>query len=65
MAAAVSLQGVFPAVTTQFREHFSLDIRFVLFAGLDEVAVESIAKGAAGWVSGLSNAFPREGETLP
>jgi len=38
--------------------------RFVLFAGLDDVVVESIMVGATGWVSGLSNAFPREGETL-
>lgn len=38
--------------------------RFVLFAGLDDVVVESIAMGATGWVSGMSNAFPREGETL-
>lgn len=38
--------------------------RFVLFAGLDDVVVESIAMGAKGWVSGMSNAFPREGETL-
>ncbi len=38
--------------------------RFVLFAGLDDVVVESIAVGAQGWVSGMSNAFPREGETL-
>jgi len=38
--------------------------RFVLFAGLDDVVVESILVGATGWVSGLSNAFPREGETL-
>ena len=38
--------------------------RFVLFAGLDDVVVESVAVGAVGWVSGLSNAFPREGETL-
>jgi dihydrodipicolinate synthase/N-acetylneuraminate lyase len=38
--------------------------RFLLFAGLDDVVVESILVGAAGWVSGLSNAFPREGETL-
>ncbi|CAN5162620.1 dihydrodipicolinate synthase family protein [soil metagenome] len=38
--------------------------RYVLFAGLDDVVVESIAVGAVGWVSGLSNAFPREGETL-
>ena len=38
--------------------------RFILFAGLDDVVVESIMVGAVGWVSGLSNAFPREGETL-
>lgn len=38
--------------------------RFVLFAGLDDVVVESIMVGAVGWVSGLSNVFPREGETL-
>ncbi len=38
--------------------------RFVLFAGLDDVMVESVALGAKGWVSGMSNAFPREGETL-
>jgi 4-hydroxy-tetrahydrodipicolinate synthase len=38
--------------------------RFLLFAGLDDVVVESIMVGAVGWVSGLSNAFPREGETL-
>jgi dihydrodipicolinate synthase/N-acetylneuraminate lyase len=38
--------------------------RFVLFAGLDDVVVESVAMGAVGWVSGMSNAFPVEGETL-
>lgn len=38
--------------------------RFTLFAGLDDVVLESIAVGAVGWVSGLSNVFPREGETL-
>lgn len=38
--------------------------RFVMFAGLDDVVVESIAMGAQGWVSGMSNAFPKEGETL-
>ena len=38
--------------------------RFVLFAGLDDVVVESVMMGAVGWVSGMSNAFPREGETL-
>jgi 4-hydroxy-tetrahydrodipicolinate synthase len=34
--------------------------RFVLFAGLDDVAMEAILLGASGWVSGLTNAFPRE-----
>ncbi|AJG24836.1 dihydrodipicolinate synthase family protein [Cupriavidus basilensis] len=38
--------------------------RFVLFAGLDDVVLESIAVGADGWISGMSNAFPKEGETL-
>ena len=38
--------------------------RFVMFAGLDDVVVESVMLGAAGWISGMSNAFPREGETL-
>lgn len=34
--------------------------RFVLFAGLDDVAFEALCLGARGWVSGLTNAFPRE-----
>jgi 4-hydroxy-tetrahydrodipicolinate synthase len=38
--------------------------RFVPFCGLDDVVVESVMLGAVGWVSGLSNVFPREGETL-
>ena len=38
--------------------------RFVMFAGLDDVVVESVLVGAVGWVSGLSNVFPKEGETL-
>jgi 4-hydroxy-tetrahydrodipicolinate synthase len=38
--------------------------RFIPFCGLDDVVVESVALGARGWVSGLSNVFPREGETL-
>jgi dihydrodipicolinate synthase/N-acetylneuraminate lyase len=38
--------------------------RFIPFCGLDDVVVESVALGAQGWVSGLSNVFPREGETL-
>jgi dihydrodipicolinate synthase/N-acetylneuraminate lyase len=38
--------------------------RFITFAGLDDVIVESVMVGATGWVSGMSNVFPREGETL-
>jgi dihydrodipicolinate synthase/N-acetylneuraminate lyase len=34
--------------------------RFVLFAGLDDVAFEGLCLGARGWVSGLTNAFPQE-----
>jgi 1-pyrroline-4-hydroxy-2-carboxylate deaminase len=34
--------------------------RFVLFAGLDDVVFEGLCLGARGWVSGLTNAFPRE-----
>jgi 1-pyrroline-4-hydroxy-2-carboxylate deaminase len=38
--------------------------RFVLFAGLDDVAFEGICLGARGWVSGLTNAFPKESLAL-
>ncbi len=38
--------------------------RFILFAGLDDVVFESLLVGAVGWVSGMSNVFPREGEAL-
>lgn len=34
--------------------------RFVVFAGLDDVAFEGLCLGAKGWVSGLTNAFPEE-----
>ena len=34
--------------------------RYVLMAGLDDVALEGLLLGAAGWVSGLTSAFPRE-----
>jgi 4-hydroxy-tetrahydrodipicolinate synthase len=34
--------------------------RFVLFAGLDDIAFEGLTLGAKGWVSGLTNAFPAE-----
>jgi 1-pyrroline-4-hydroxy-2-carboxylate deaminase len=34
--------------------------RFTLFAGLDDLVFEGLSLGARGWVSGLTNAFPRE-----
>ena len=34
--------------------------RYILFAGVDDLALEAILMGAVGWVSGLVNAFPRE-----
>lgn len=38
--------------------------RFTLFCGLDDVVLESVLLGAVGWVSGLSNVFPRESNAL-
>jgi 4-hydroxy-tetrahydrodipicolinate synthase len=38
--------------------------RFVLFAGLDDIALEGLVLGAKGWVSGLTNAFPAESLAL-
>jgi dihydrodipicolinate synthase/N-acetylneuraminate lyase len=34
--------------------------RYVLFAGVDDLILESVVLGVAGWISGLVNAFPRE-----
>jgi 4-hydroxy-tetrahydrodipicolinate synthase len=34
--------------------------RYVVLAGLDDVALECMLLGAKGWVSGLTNAFPEE-----
>ncbi len=38
--------------------------RFMLFAGLDDTIVESVMLGAQGWVSGMSNVFPEQGNRL-
>ena len=38
--------------------------RFTLVAGLDDIALEGLLLGAKGWVSGLTNAFPRESVAL-
>lgn len=47
---------------TDFRNTFG--DRFILMAGLDDVALEGLFLGAVGWVSGLTNAFPRESVEL-
>ncbi|WP_260928118.1 dihydrodipicolinate synthase family protein [Novosphingobium sp. 9] len=47
---------------TDFRNEFG--DRFTLMAGLDDVALEGLFLGAVGWVSGLTNAFPRESVEL-
>ncbi|PAJ74260.1 dihydrodipicolinate synthase family protein [Pseudoalteromonas sp. NBT06-2] len=34
--------------------------RFIIFGGVDDIALESLMLGATGWISGLTNVFPRE-----
>lgn len=34
--------------------------RFIIFGGVDDIALESIMLGATGWISGLTNVFPQE-----
>ncbi len=34
--------------------------RYVLFCGVDDIALEAVVLGAVGWVAGLVNAFPHE-----
>ncbi len=34
--------------------------RFVVYCGVDDIALESLMLGATGWISGLTNAFPKE-----
>ena len=36
------------------------DDRFTIFGGVDDIALESLMLGATGWISGLTNVFPRE-----
>lgn len=42
----------------------ALGDRFSVSCGVDDLIVESIALGATGWVSGMTNAWPRECVTL-
>ena len=38
--------------------------RYLLFNGVDDLALESVLLGAVGWVAGLVNAFPEETRLL-
>jgi len=38
--------------------------RYILFAGVDDLVLESVMLGAQGWISGLVNAFPHENREL-
>jgi 4-hydroxy-tetrahydrodipicolinate synthase len=51
--------------TRRFTDIFNaVGDRYVVFAGLDDVALEGAVLGARGWVSGLTNAFPKESLAL-
>ena len=51
--------------TRRFTDLYNaLGDRFILFAGLDDVALEGLLLGAKRWVSGLTNAFPKESLAL-
>jgi dihydrodipicolinate synthase/N-acetylneuraminate lyase len=38
--------------------------RLALLVGVDDAIVEGLRAGAAGWIAGLVNAFPRESVAL-
>ena len=42
----------------------ALGDRYLIFSGLDDVALESIMLGCTGWISGLVDAFPNENRML-
>ncbi|MGE3929615.1 MAG: dihydrodipicolinate synthase family protein [Hyphomonadaceae bacterium] len=44
--------------------HNAVGDDLIMFAGLDDVALEGLMLGARGWVSGLTNAFPKESIAL-
>jgi 4-hydroxy-tetrahydrodipicolinate synthase len=60
--AAIKESAPDPRRFTDIRNAFG--DRFVLMAGLDDIALEGLLLGAAGWVSGLTSAFPRESVAL-
>ena len=51
--------------TTRITDLFNtLGDRYLIFSGLDDVALESIMLGCTGWISGLVDAFPRENRLM-
>jgi 4-hydroxy-tetrahydrodipicolinate synthase len=38
--------------------------RYVLFAGVDDLALEAVFLGATGWIAGIGLAFPKENQAL-
>jgi len=42
----------------------ALGDRFTVFCGVDDVIVESMALGVSGWVSGMTNVWPKECVTI-
>lgn len=38
----------------------AFDDRFIVFGGVDDIALESMMLGCTGWISGLTNVFPQE-----
>lgn len=49
------------ADTRRISEIFSaFGDRFVIFGGVDDIALESLMLGCTGWISGLTNVFPKE-----
>ncbi len=47
--------------TRRLSELYSrFDKRFTVFCGVDDIALESLMLGATGWISGLTNVFPKE-----
>lgn len=47
-------------VSNIIRMHNAFGDRFKVLTGVDPLALESLCIGAAGWVAGLGDAFPRE-----
>jgi 4-hydroxy-tetrahydrodipicolinate synthase len=44
--------------------HNTVGGRYILFAGVDDLVLESMLLGVEGWISGLVNAFPDENRVL-